>query len=102
MREEDRMAHLEKIEAVAGAIGLQHRREHIRSLTVIKIFDENAKEWILFDPVNQGKDVSKMMYHFAKSVEGYTSNELTFRTELLDWLLQIIEEEKNGQDNTVS
>lgn len=100
MREEDRMVHLDKIEMVAEMIGLQHRRENVRSLQVIKVYDENAKEWVLFDPVFHGKDVVKMLYHLAQKLEGYSGTDIQFRADLLDWIIEVIKEE-NGKNNSI-
>lgn len=92
MREEDRMIHLDKVEKIASMCGFENRRENVRSLQIVKILDPISKEWILFDPIFQGKDVAKMMWGLAASLDGFEGNEIEFRTELLDWVLKAFEE----------
>lgn len=98
--EAERMKHLDKIETIVKACGLQYKRENIRSLTVIQIFDESAKEWILFDPVSRGKDMARMLWQLARKYNGYYNHETQFRAEMLDWVLEMVKE--NEQDNAVS
>ena len=95
------MANLDRIEKIADICGLKHRRRSVRSLTSVQIFDENANEWVLFDPVFHGKDVAKMLWHLARQTSNYENNEVQFRSDLLDWIIEM-EKEDNGKDNAVS
>lgn len=89
MTEEDRMKYLDKIEKIAVVCGFEHKRENFRSLEVIMIVDPISKQWILFDPVHQGKDVSKMMWSLAREKDDFTGQETEFRLKLIDHIISI-------------
>lgn len=92
------MKNNDRIEALAKACGFQTRRENIRSLEVVRIFDEGSSAWITFDPIFQGKDVAKMLYKLACTTEGFVGDEVSFRSHMVDWVL----EEVNGKEDSVS
>lgn len=81
MKESDLMTHLDLIEAAAKKVGLETKRANVRSLHFVQIKELNG-EWCAFDPIRNGKDLAKFLWHQARSI-GLHSNEQEFRTELL-------------------
>lgn len=86
MLESDFMDHLADIEAAAKKVGFKCRRHSVRSLTVVQIQETNG-EWVLFDPIRQGKDVSKLLFAAAKR-DNMVNNEHDFRVNLLKGILK--------------
>lgn len=81
MLEQDFMTHLDLIEAAACKVGLKTKRESFRSLEVVQIQEVNG-EWCTFDPIRNGKDLAKFLWHGAKLL-GLHHNEQQFREDLL-------------------
>lgn len=85
MLESDLMNHLDDIEAAAKKVGLTCRRQTVRSLTTIQILEPNG-QWALFDPIRQGKDVSKLLFAAAKRTK-LVDTEHNFRVNLIKGIL---------------
>ncbi len=86
MLESDLMKHVDDIEAVAKKVGLTCRRNCVRSLVTIQIQESNG-QWVLFDPVRQAKDVSKLIY--AAALKGnFVKSEEEFRLQLVKGILE--------------
>lgn len=86
MRESDLMTHLDLIEEAANKVGLETRRNNVRSLNFVEIKELNG-QWCTFDPIRNGKDLAKFLWHAARKLKLH-ENEMEFRTQFLKTMVE--------------
>ncbi len=83
MTELERMKHHGTVKAIAEKLNIEFKEVEVHSLKCIHVREPSNGEWILFDPINRGKDFAKVLFLSAKR-QGEATCETTFRKEIME------------------